>query len=328
MLEIIGYKDNQLRTGLTLEDIPQYLQDKRASLWVDLEGPTMEEVRILEDVFHFHPLTIEDCQAENHFPKVDNYQDYLFMVVHGVKFHTPINAFTTVEMNIFAGSNYLVTFHKAKIRAVSMMKDKCSRSSDMLAHGGNILLYNLLDILVNNYLPILNEFDDNLETIEEDLFKERDNELLENVFRWKKNVLKLRRIIGPQRDVLNILSRGDMRMIEPQNRIYFRDVYDHLYRIYEMAETYRDILSGMMEVYLTLFANEQAKMSHHMGRVVKTLTVIATILLPPTLITGIYGMNFDNMPELHSQYGYFVVLGFMLIVSLAIIGVLKVKKWI
>jgi len=328
MISIVGFQNNELETNLSLEDIPHYLRDKKASLWVDLEGPTLEEVKILKSIFNFHPLTIEDCQAENHFPKVDNYQDYLFMVVHGVSFHTPINTFTTVEMNIFAGANYLVTFHKAKVRAVSILREKTNQSAETIGHGGNILLYHLLDILVNNYLPILNEFDENLESIGEEIFKERDDELLETIFLWKKNVLKLRRIMGPQRDVLNLLSRGDVQVIEAKNRIYFRDIYDHLYRIYEMAETYRDIISGSIEVYLTLSANEQAQMSHQMGRVVKTLTVIATILMPPTLISGIYGMNFKNMPELQTPYGYFVTIACMILISASMLIFLKTKKWI
>jgi len=328
MITILGYQNGELKQDLTVEDIPRYLHDKKSTLWVDLEGPTFEEAKILSDVFNFHPLTIEDCQAEIHFPKVDNYQDYLFMVVHGVNFHTPINTFTTVEMNIFAGQNYLVTFHKAKVRAVSILRDKCFRSNEIFAHGGNILLYELFDVLINNYLPILNEIDDNLESIEEEMFVERDDELLQDVFRWKKIVTKLRRIIGPQRDVLNILSRGDIHVIEHKNRIYFRDVYDHLYRIYEMAETYRDLISGTLEVYLSLSANQQAEMSHKTNRVVKTLTVVATILMPPTLISGIYGMNFVHMPELQHPLGYLMVLGSMLLVSFGMVVFLKFKKWI
>jgi len=111
MITIVGYRNNELRSDLTVEDIPTYLGDKNATLWVDLEGPTLEEASVLKDVFNFHPLTIEDCQAEIHFPKVDNYEDYLFLVMHAVSFHTPVNTFSTVEMNVFSGSNYLVTFH-------------------------------------------------------------------------------------------------------------------------------------------------------------------------------------------------------------------------
>jgi len=328
MISVVGYRDNQMRMDLSIEDIPTYLNDKDATLWVDLEGPTVEETSILKDIFHFHPLTIEDCQAEIHFPKVDNYQDYLFLVVHAVSFHTPLNTFSTVEVNVFSGPNYMVTFHKSKVRAVTVLNERCGRSSEIMKHGSNIVLYHLLDILVNNYLPILNEFDDHIDTIEEELFDERDDELLENIFRWKKTVLRLRRIIGPQRDVLNTLSRGDVGVIEAKNRIYFRDVYDHLYRLCEMAETYRDLISGTMEVYLTLSANEQAETSHQMNRVVKTMTVVATILLPPTLISGIYGMNFDSMPELHSPYGYFFTIAAMVAVSAGMFFFLKIKKWI
>lgn len=328
MITILGYRNKQYRNDISIEEIPAYLSDKSATIWVDLEGPTVEETEMLEKVFHFHPLTIEDCQADNHFPKVDNYQDYLFMVMHGVHFHTPINQFSTVETNLYSGLNFLVTFHKAKVRAVAMLREKCEKSHECLSSGANILLYHLLDILVNNYLPILNEFDDYMEAIEDELFRERDNELLENLFLWRKTVLKLRRIIGPQRDVLNVLSRGDMTMIQPQNRIYFRDIYDHLYRIYEMSETYRDNIAGALELYLIFSTNEQSAMSHRMNEVIKILTIVSTVLTPPIVIASIYGMNFKHMPELDSPYGYFFALGLMLAMSLTMALFLKKKKWL
>jgi len=328
MITIFGCRGGEYRNNVALEEVPSYLSDKSATLWVDLEGPTVEETAILEAVFHFHPLTVEDCQADNHFPKVDNYQDYLFMVVHGVSFHTPINEFSTVEMNLYSGSNFLVTFHKTKVRAVAMLREKCEKSHDFLLNGGNILLYHLLDTLVNNYLPILNEFDDYMALIEDELFRERDDELLENLFIWRKTVLKLRRIIGPQRDALNILSRGDLTMIQPQNRIYFRDVYDHLYRIYEMSETYRDNIAGALELYLIFSTNEQSTMSHRMNEVIKILTIVSTLLMPPMVIASLYGMNFRNMPELESPYGYAFALILMLATSLGMAAFLKKKKWL
>lgn len=301
--------------------LPGLLKDKHATLWVDLEAPTPEEIEILSGVFGFHPLAIEDCLAETHLPKVDDFGDYIFLILHGIKPDSEPGLFTTAELDFFLSKNYLVTFHRQASRSIQYAKERCMKGALSLSRGLDLLLHEILDRMVDNYFPILDDFDVLIDQIEDEVFERATTETLSKIFMLKRDLMHLRRVVGPQREILNRLSRDEFPVITKRAHIYFRDVYDHLVRIWDLSESYRDLMSGALEAYLSVVSNR-------LNEIMKVLTVFATIMMPLTVITSIYGMNFDYIPELKWRYGYFMVLGVMAIISLGLLYFFKRKRWL
>jgi magnesium transporter len=321
MITIIAYsKKEGLRAGLPTEQLMSLLADLGNTVWIDLEAPTAEEATLLSRDFNFHPLAIEDCVAETLLPKIDDFGDYLFMVFHGSRAATA-QAFDTVEINFFLGDRYLVTYHDEPSRSIARTKDRCMKMGPAITQGADFLLHDILDGLVDNYFPILEQFDKTIDEIEEEVCGHPDKAVLNRIFDLKRDVMRLRRVTGPQRDILNRLSRDSFRVIRDKTAIYFRDVYDHLARMTEWSESHRDLISGAMEAYLS-------SVSNRLNEVMKVLTIFTATLMPLTLITGIYGMNFDYMPELRSRYGYYGVLIIMLGVMVGMFSYFRRKKWI
>lgn len=301
--------------------LPDLLKDKHAVLWVDLESPTPGEIELLSQAFGFHPLAIEDCLAETHLPKVDDFGDYIFLILHGIKQSGKPGLFTTAQLNFFLSKNYLVTFHRQASRSIQSAKERCSKEAFSLSKGLDLLLHAILDRMVDNYFPILDDFDLLIEQIEDEVFKRATQKTLSKIFTLKRCLMQLRRIVGPQREVLIRLSRDEFPVITKQAHVYFRDVYDHLVRIWDLSESYRDLMSSALEAYLSVISNR-------LNEIVKLLTVFTAILMPLTVITGIYGMNFEDIPELKWRYGYFMVLGVMAGISTGLLYLFKRKKWI
>jgi len=228
--------------------------------------------------------------------------------------------FSTHELDIFLGPNFLVTFHKQHHKSVFDTRGRVVKNPDHLLRSPDWLLYSILDAMVDNYSPAMEQFDERVNGVEADVFGHDANRALNEILTLKREILHLRRIIVPQRDILNRLSHECERFIRKEHFIYFRDVYDHLSRISETADIYRDILTGILDAYLLLTSNR-------LNTVMKTLTIIATILMPLSVITGIYGMNFEYIPEYHTKYGYFIVLGIMATLVIVMLAVFKRKKW-
>jgi magnesium transporter len=303
-----------------MQDIPGLLKDRSRMFWVDLEEPTDEETGVLNGLLGFHPLAVEDCIQDSHSPKLDDYGDYIFMTVHGVDFSQLEERFSTHELDVFLGDNFLVTFHKQHHKSVFDTRGRVVKNPDHLLRSPDWLLYSILDAMVDNYSPAMEQFDERVNRVEADVFGHDADRALNEVLTLKREILHLRRIIVPQRDILNRLSHECERFIRKEHFIYFRDVYDHLVRISETADIYRDILTGILDAYLLLTSNR-------LNTVMKTLTIIATILMPLSVITGVYGMNFEHMPELRAPYGYFTVLGVMATLVVVMLAVFKRKKW-
>lgn len=304
----------------TMQDIPSLLKDRSRMFWLDLEEPTDEETGVLNGLLGFHPLAVEDCIHENHSPKLDDYGDYIFLIVHAVDFNQREEQFSTTELNFFLGENFLVTFHKQNIKSVFDTRGKVVKNPEYLLRSPDWLLHSILDTLVDNYSPAMEQFDERVNRVEADVFGHDADRALNEILTLKREILHLRRIIVPQRDILNRLSHECDRFIAKEHFIYFRDVFDHLVRISETADIYRDIITGILDAYLLLTSNR-------LNAVMKTLTIIATILMPLSVITGIYGMNFEYIPEYHTRYGYFVVLGVMMTLVIVMLTVFKRKKW-
>jgi magnesium transporter len=309
--------------------MPTLLSDTNLFLWIDLENPTEEETKFfLEELFHFHPLSIEDCVKESHSPKVEEYAPkegdkflpYLFMVIHAVDYSRKDSVFATSELDFFLGKNFLVTYHTVPLRSVIQVEEACVRGQMGVARAPDRVAHRLLDALVENYKPALEELSIEIADLETSALENPSKEILNRILTVKKEVFHLRRIIGPQSEVLSRFARGEFKLIRPHLVPYYRNVYDALFHISELAQNYADSLTGILQVYLNMSSNQT-------GEVVKLLTLI-TVLTTPLLLMGTwYGMNFSDMPELKMKHGYSIAGSFTLVSTLATYWWFKKKKW-
>jgi magnesium transporter len=309
--------------------MPTLLADTNLFLWVDLENPTLEEWKeVLEQIFHFHPLSIEDCVTPSPSPKVEEYSPkegdlftpYLFMVIHAVDYSRKNGEFMTNELDFFLGKNFLVTYHENPLRAVSFIEDRCMKGAMQIARAPDRVAHSLLDSLVDAYKPALDELSLEIGEVEQTVLQRPSRETLNHILQIKKKVLHLRQIIGPQSEVLARFAAGEFRLIRPQLVPYFRDIYDTLFHIGEMAQSYTDSLTGILQVYLNMSSNQT-------GEVVKLLTMITVITTPLMMIGTWYGMNFDNMHELHTGHGYIIATVAMVLSTVATYVYFKIRKW-
>ena len=309
--------------------MPTLLADTNLFLWVDLEKPTPEETKfVLEDVFHFHPLSIEDCIKVSPSPKVEEYTPkeedkfapYLFMVIHAVDYSRKDGVFATSELNFFLGKNFLVTYHEVPLRSIQNAEERCLKSTVHVARAPDRVAHTLLDGIVENYKPALEELSLEIADLESQVVESPTKETLNKLLQIKKEVLHLRQIIGPQREVLARFAKGEFKLIRPHLVPYYRDVYDALFHISELAQSYTDSLTGILQVYLNMSSNQT-------GEVVKLLTMITVITTPLLVVWTWYGMNFRNMPELGWKYGYELAMGVTVISTAITIWWFKKKKW-
>jgi magnesium transporter len=309
--------------------MPTLLSDTNLFLWIDLESSTPEETKsVLEDVFHFHPLSIEDCVNASPSPKVEEYSPreedrftpYLFIVIHAVDYKRSDGLFTATELDFFLGRNYLVTYHTGACRSVALTEERALKSTIHVARAPDRLAHTLLDAVVENYKPALEELSLKIADLEQEALQDSSPQILNQILAVKKTVVHLRGIIGPQRDVLARFARGEFALIRPHLVPYYRDVYDALFHISELAQGYADSLTGILQVYLNMSSNRT-------GEVVKLLTLITVITTPLMMVGTWYGMNFKNMPELDWKYSYLSAVVLTLIATGATYWFFKKKKW-
>jgi len=310
--------------------MPSLLADTNLFLWVDLENSTHDEAhQILGGVFHFHPLSIDDCIQDSPSPKVETYDPkeddlfaaYLFMVIHAVDFNRADGVFATSELNFFLGKNFLVTYHNVPLRSITQVEERCVRTGGLVARAPDRVAHALLDTLVDNYKPALEELSEEIADIEDLVLREPKPPTLERILGVKKEVQHLRKIIGPQREVLARFARGEFKVIRPHLVPYYRDVYNSLFHISELAQSYTDSLSSTLQTYLNVAANQQ-------GEVIKVLTMITIVTTPATLIGSWYGMNFKSMPEVEWTHGYAFVLALTVLSTLGTVVYFRGKKWL
>jgi magnesium transporter len=309
--------------------MPTLLADTNLFLWVDFENPTPDEVQqILAGVFHFHPLSIEDCTAVNSSPKVEEYTPkegdlftpYLFMVIHTVDYNRKDGKFATSELDFFLGKNFLVTYHQQPLRPVSVIEERCMQGAMQIARAPDRVAHSLLDMLVDGYNPALDDLALEIADVEESVLQQPGKQTFNHILQLKKKVSNLRQIISPQSEILARFAAGEFKLIRPQLVPYFRDVYDSLRRINGLAQTYTDSLTGILQVYLNMSSNQT-------GEVVKLLTMITVITTPLMMVGTWYGMNFHDMPELSWKHGYWVA-GTVTTVSTGLTyWYFKSKKW-
>ncbi len=310
--------------------MPTLLADTNLFLWVDLEAASVEEARsILDGVFHFHPLSVEDCINESPSPKVETYEpkeedrfsNYLFMVIHAVDYSRKNGVFGTSELNFFLGKNFLVTFHSVPLRSVSQVEERCLKSTVQVARAPDRVAHALLDALVDNYKPALEELSVEIAELEDEVLRKPEPETLQRILAVKKEVLHLRQIIGPQREVLKHFALGEFKLIRAHLVPYYRNVYDGLFHISELSQGYMDSLTGILQIYLNMSANKTSE-------IVKILTII-TIITTPLMIVGTwYGMNFKHMPETEWQHGYAYAFSLTVVTTALTLIYFRKKRWL
>lgn len=306
---------------LELEALRLVVADKGLLLWVDLADPTPEETKsILEGVFQFHPLAIEDCTTPSSLPKVEDYEDYLFLVIHGVDY-TRTDKFSTTELGLFLGRDFLVTFHRRPMRSVQGTMDRCTKNAGGFTRTADRLAHQVLDLLTDNYKPVVEELRGEIEELEETVLARSSENLIPSLLALKSELSHLRQTVRPQRDVINRLAHGESRTIRATSLPYFRDLRDNLIRIDETAAGYADQLLISFDLYLN-------KSSFQANEGIKVLTALTAIALPATIIGTWYGMNFKHMPELSSPYGYPVCFGITLVFTALMWVWCKRRKWI
>jgi magnesium transporter len=298
--------------------------DKGLNIWVDLFQPTPEEVRdILEVLFGFHPLAIENCVTPNHLPKVEDYEDYLFLVIHAVDFSRK-DQFQTTELDLFLGKEFLVTHHSAPMRSIQSTMDRVQKNPGQITRGMDRLMHTILDSVVDHYNPVLTEITQEITEMEDRIFSEskRQDPVVMQEFRKIKNeVNQLRQIMRPQQEVLARLAVGEFKLIRTLMLPYFRDVRDMLMRIDSMAANFQDQLYIAMGVYLN-------QVQAHTNEIIRVLTVLTVVTTPVMVIGTWYGMNFDGMFELKPIENYWVTIAVTIISTIALMWWLKKKNYI
>lgn len=324
-MEIFVYREDadKVEEGFTVEQLPELLKDKQLVIWVDMPSPTVDDENVLLNIFHFHPLTVEDCRENRHYPKIEEFADYIYFIVHGVRADTSSDRFNTIELDGFLGPNYVITYHHDEFRSINAVKQLIRTSPIACKRGAGYLLHQILDRIVDFYSPVIDDFDNRIDELEARIFvgKSSNNEMLSEIMNIKRSVLRLRRISVKQLDILLRISRGEFDLIPQALLPFYRDIYDHLVRVADLAESYRDLITGLLDAHLSVVSNR-------LNEVMKVLTIFSAIMLPLTFIVGVYGMNFDNMPELHSRYGYFAAWAIMIVVALGMLFFFWRRGWI
>jgi len=300
--------------------ISDWLTHPEATVWLDIADPHAEDLHWLREEFVFHALTLEDVTRRHQRPKIDVYPDYYFLVVYALH---PMDGDEAVlaldELAIFLGSNYIVTVHARPIHEVNEVWERWRQQTDIVGTDVGSLLYVLLDRIIDDYFPVVDQLAERVEDIEEKIFEAFDRTALADIFTLKKDLLALRRVVAPERDVLNVLLRRDPPILPPHAVIFFQDVYDHTLRVLDSIDTYRDLISSALDAYLSVQSN-------NLNEVMRRLTVISTIFLPLTFLTGFFGMNFEALP-FKSALAMWASLAVMLLTPPAMLWYFRWKGW-
>lgn len=290
-------------------------------LWLDAVDPSPDEISLLASEFGFHPLAIETYYSPHPRPKLDEYPGYFFLAAHTVVYDEHNVGVKILELDLFVGKDYIVTLHKEQIPFLETVTKRWLENSQLFAEGTGMLLYDILDSLVDSYFPVLDEMNYRLDEIEDQIFEKGAETPITDIFHLKRGLVLIRQVAAPLRDTLNSLIRREQPLLSQKDLTYLRDVYDHTLRIVDVLDTYRDILTSALDAYLTVISNQQ-------NIVMKQLTVAATVLMTSGLVTGIYGMNFAFMPELHWRLGYPYALGLMAVLAGALLYYFKRVNWL
>jgi len=315
------------RIDIPPQEFPRLIRDRRGLLWVDFVGEPSEIAMPILQSFNFHHLAIDDALQETHAPKIDDWGDYLYIVLnymHLVKSTDPWDT-EIDELDIFLGRNYVITHHDNPVESIDETWGMCQRDPRYAKDGPDHLLYKIIDATVMNYMPIIEKIDEEIDWIEDQVFDRPSSQTLARLFTLKRVLLAMRRILLPQREVLNKMARDDYQVIDQKDRIFYRDIYDHLVRLHDVNESLRDLVGGALDTYLSVINNR-------MNEVMKTLTIITTLFMPLTFVTGFFGMNFFAANPPYENWTipavFYGTLGLMLFTPVIMFFWMRRRTWV
>jgi magnesium transporter len=310
-----------LHPDLPIDDIDAFLADESNLLWLDIDLSRTPDLSVLTREFDFHELSLEDAVRHRQRPKIDHYPDYHFIVFYSVDASSPVDDLQLCQISMFVGKNYLVTVHDGRLAEIEESARHWRENIDKINRTVGVLLYSLLDTLVDGYFPVIDRVVDAVEDVEEAIFERYSQDALQQIFRLKKSLLNLRRVVAPERDVLNVLIRRDAPLFGAESYAYFQDVYDHLVRVSDSIDIYRDLLSSALDSYMSVTSNR-------LNEIMRTLTGWSIPLMTGALFAGIWGMNFEYMPELQWRLGYALALTVIWSSVLGIAIFLRRRRWL
>jgi magnesium transporter len=322
VIRVYAHQNGDIKCAERVE--PHWLgPESRVTLWVDLNSPTPEESRqILADTFGFHPLAVEDAMSEIHHPKVEAYDGYLYLILHGIAFQQREHRFVTRDVDFFLGRNYLVTVHDGTSRSIAKLRQLCDRHEHMLADGPVGVLYRIVDSMVDNYRPEIEAMQKRIDTMEHEAVLGSRDSLVRQILALKRDLSSLRRVVVPERDAVGRLARREFQMISDEMAYRFRDVYDHLVRLADESFFFQDRVTGILDAHLSAVSNR-------LNQIVKVLTVMSTIFLPLTVLTGMWGMNI-LLPRFPGSDGaqFWWIGGIMALISGVMLALFRIRRWI
>ena len=315
---LVCASNGQFRSYVDPAEIDELLDKKETFIWLDLQNPPESGIELLRKEFKFHRLAIEDAVRRHERPKLVAYDNYYFMVVYALSYDTRLSG---QAISLFIGANYIVSVHYSTITTIDETIQRWQANLAEFGQDSGALLYTLLDAIVDDYFPVIDELAERVEVIEEQIFARFSEDALQEVFRLKRDLLAVRRVVAPERDVLNVLIRREVPIFERNSILYLQDVYDHIVRITDSIDTYRDLLSGALDAFLSVQSNR-------LNQILKVLTIASIVLMTDALIAGVYGMNFDYMPILHSPYGFAISIALMVAVSAGLVLFFRIRRWL
>ncbi len=323
-IDIINY-NKEAFTKIETQNVEEafHFKGNQQVTWINVNGlNNTSEIEKMGIHYGLHPLTLEDIVNTMHRPKIDEFDDYLFIILKMLYLKNDELVYEQVSMIV--GDDYLLTFQEADGDVFNDLRERIYAGKGRVRSlGPDYLMYAIMDAVVDNYITVIEAFGDKIEDIEDRVFEGNsdNNETATTIQGLKREVLKIRRSIFPLREVISHLNKIEHNVIEEKTHNFLRDLYDHIVQVNESIEMYREMVWGLLDMYMSIISNK-------MNEVMKVLTIIATVFIPLTFIAGIYGMNFDNMPELHYKYGYFILIGIMVFIFLMMLVYFRRKKWI
>jgi magnesium transporter len=323
-IEIIDYSKNHYKRldSENVEDVFAFENSEHIT-WINVNGiNNTEEIQRLGEYYNLHPLLQEDIVSTYQRPKLDEYEDYLFLVFKMLHYNEN-GQFVNEHVSLIIGKNYLTTFQESDGDVFDGVRDRLANGKGRVRNAGaDYLMFSLLDAVVDNYFTVIETLSIKIEAIEDQLFDDEvEDDIIQDIQTLKKEIIRIRRAVVPLREVINKLEKTDTELIEAKTQNYIRDLYDHIIQVTESVDIYREMIWGLMDMYMTTISNK-------MNEVMKVLTIMASIFIPLTFIAGIYGMNFENIPELHTKNGYFYLWGVMIAIFVGLVWYFKRRKWL
>ncbi|MCG2712248.1 MAG: magnesium/cobalt transporter CorA [Candidatus Omnitrophica bacterium] len=323
-ISVLDYDDKNFQEKETtnIEEIFPF-KDTPTVSWINING--LHELEIIEKIgnnFDMHPLTLEDIVNTSQRPKYEDFDKYIFVVLKMLMFDEGKKAIISEQVSLIFGSNFVISFQEREGDVFDPIRERIRNAKGRIRRmGADYLAYSLLDAVVDNYFSILEKLGDKIEGLEEELVTNPMPQTLQAIHNLKRDTIFLRKAVWPLREVASSLERGESKLIKKSTSIFLRDLYDHTIQAIDTIETFRDMVSGILDIYMS-------SVSNRMNEIMKVLTIFAAIFIPLTFMAGIYGMNFEFMPELKWKYGYFVLLGLMAVVGFGLLFHFRRKKWI